>query len=140
MKVKLLCLWMISITGILYITSCNPDDPADKPDADEREKFVGTWTCVEQATQLTYTVVISKSTTNQNQILLKNFHHFGDNEYATGIVSGFSLTLPDQWLCNNEWNVKGTGLMGSNRNSITLNYTVTGGANSETIQAIYTKQ
>lgn len=130
------------LTGIcfLFITSCNPDDQNDEPNVDDRNKFVGNWTCVEQETQLTYTVTISKSVTNQNQIFLKNFHHFGDNESATGIVSGYSITLPEQWLCNNEWFVKGSALMGSNQNTITFNYIVKGGVINDTIKAIYTKQ
>ncbi len=121
-----------------FFTSCEPDDSDDDITA-ARDKFIGTWTCVE-ASQLTYTVAISGSTTNTSEVLLANFHHLGETEKATGAVAGYSITIPEQFLCNGDYKVKGSGLMGSTQKSIIFQYVVTSGLNVDTINATYTKQ
>jgi hypothetical protein len=120
------------------VISCEPDDPDDDITA-ARTKFVGTWTCVE-ASQLTYTVVLSESLTNESEVLLANFHHLGQNEKATGSVAGYTITLPEQFMCNGDYKIKGSGIMTANQKSISFQYIVEAGATVDTINATYTKQ
>ncbi len=134
---KLLFL-IFSILLSALIWSCEPDDPDDPDTTDAREKFTGTWTCVEQS-QLTYSVVISLSTTNTTEVYLSNFHHFGESEKAIGSVAGFAITLPEQPMCSGEWIIKGSGMMGANEKTIAFQYTVAGGPTIDTINATYTK-
>lgn len=121
-----------------FLFSCDPDtDPDDDPNP--REKFIGSWTCVE-ASQLTYTVVITASSTNENQIYLANFHSLGQNEKALGAIAGYSVTIPEQPMCNGDYIVKGSGLMAASKKTISFQYIVTSGTQTDTINATYTKQ
>jgi len=125
-----------SFSFILF--SCEPDNP-DNPDANARQKFIGTYTCVEQS-QLSYTVVISASETNASEVNLENFHHLGINEKAKGAIAGYSVTVPEQPLCSGDYIVKGSGLMSASEKSISFQYTVSSGVTTDTINATYTKQ
>jgi hypothetical protein len=124
-----------------FITSCEPDDP-DNPDISERTKFVGYWTCVESS-QLTYTVRVVESPDQANEVFLINFHNLDngtENEKAIGIVAGYSITVTEQLMCSGDYTVKGSGLMSSNKRSISFQYTSFTGGVTDTISATYTKQ
>ncbi len=131
--------FLIIIVGFFsfLIISCQPDDPDSEPL--DRDKFIGTWTCSETQGP-TYTVVITESASNQNEILLANYHSLGQNEKAKGAVSGFSLTIPEQPLCNGDYEVKGSGLMATSKKTISMQYTSMSGGPTDTITATYTKQ
>lgn len=129
---------IFSVLLSVLIWSCEPDDPDDPDTTDAREKFTGTWTCVEQS-QLTYSVDISLSTTNTAEVYLSNFHHLGESEKALGSVTGFAITIPEQPMCSGEWIIKGSGMMGANEKTISFQYTVAGGPTTDTINATYTK-
>lgn len=117
--------------------SCEPDDPDDDPAA--RSKFVGNWICVESS-QLTYSVVISESASNDYEVFLANFHHLGVNEKAVGAIAGYTITIPEQLMCDGDYIVKGSGIMAANQKTISFQYVATGGATTDTIHATYTKQ
>jgi hypothetical protein len=126
----------ILFTFVMF--SCDPDtDPDDTTNA--REKFTGSWTCVEES-QLTYTVVISPSSTNENEILLANFHTLGQNEQAVGLIAGYSVTIAEQSMCSGDYLVKGNGLMSANEKNISFQYVVTSGVSTDTVNATYTQQ
>lgn len=121
------------------VPSCVPDDDDDPDDLSPRDKFIGTWLCVE-GSQMTYTVIISTSATNTSEVKLENFHHFGESESALGSVAGYAMTLPEQTICDGTWIVKGSGMMSSNQKDIVYQYTVSDGVATDTINATYTKQ
>jgi hypothetical protein len=130
--------FMIAIM-VSFLTSCEPDEPNGDNNGPARDKFIGTWTCVESS-NLTYTVKILASSSNESEVLLENFHHLGQNEHAIGSIAGYSITIPEQTMCDGEWDVKGSGLMTANQKTISFQYTVAGGPNLETVNATYTKQ
>jgi len=132
-KYLLLVLFLTTITQ-----ACEPDEPED-PTITARDNFIGTWLCTEE-NKLTYTVTIVKSTDNNNNVLLKNFHHFGQNEHVIGEISGTTITLPQQSACENTWFVNGSGVLTANKKDILFQYTVSDGATPKTVNATYTKQ
>jgi len=137
-SLRQLILSVVLVFGSLILFSCDPDTDPDN-NGNAREKFIGSWTCVE-ASQITYTVVISASTTNESEILLANFHTLGQNEKAIGSVAGYSVTIPEQPMCSGDYIVKGSGLMGANQKTISFQYIVTSGTSTDTINATYTIQ
>lgn len=134
---KHIFLLALYFTSALFMVSCEPDDPDDDPAA--RSKFVGNWTSVESS-QLTYTVVISESASNDYEVLLANFHHLGVNEKAIGSIAGYTITIPEQFMCDGDYTVKGSGIMAANQKTISFQYVASGGATTDTIHATYTKQ
>ncbi len=134
-------LFAIFIAGIFTFTfnSCEPDNPDDGDPANAREKFIGTWTCVE-ASQLTYTVVVEADPANETNVFLNNFHSLGSAEKAIGVIAGSSVSIDQQQMCNGDYTVKGNGLMEANQKSIAFSYTVKTGIDTDTITATYTKQ
>lgn len=123
----------------ITILSCQPDDPDDNINTDDRTKFDAAWLCTESS-QMTYTVNIDIDSSNTTQIKLYNFHHLGFEEMVFGIVSGNTVTLPSQTACQGTITIEGTSSMQSNQNIIDFYYTVNDGVNLDTITAVYTKQ
>jgi hypothetical protein len=142
MKTHRYIFMVIAVTvSSFFITSCEPDDP-DITDYSERSKFLGYWTCVESS-QLTYTVRVIESPDQQNEVFLINFHNLDngtENEKAIGIIAGYSVTITEQSMCSGDYTVKGNGLMSSNKQSISFQYTSLTGGITDTISATYTKQ
>jgi len=124
---------------VLLFNSCEPDDTNPDGIEDARLKFTGTWMCTEQS-QLSYPVTIAYNPQNTSEVFIKNFNFFGNNEHVIASIAGFSMNIPQQDACSGTYVVKGSGLMTSNKKDIVLQYTVTDGANMDTINANYTKQ
>jgi len=137
--IKSRVIFVLFIFSVVVLSSCLPEDPSDPDPARARDKFLGTWLCTEE-NKLSYLVAIVESPDNVNNVLLMNFHHFGQSESVIGEISGSAISLPQQAACQNTWFVNGSGLMSANRNSITFQYSVSDGANSRTVNATYTKQ
>ncbi len=119
--------------------SCQPDETDDDIQTDEREKYHGSWLC-DEGTSMTYSVNIVADSTNTTQIKLYNFHHLGFEEMVFGIVSGYTVTLPNQTACQGTITIEGTSSMQTNQNTIDFYYTVNDGVNLDTISAVYIKQ
>lgn len=137
MKKNLLSLFLILSLGSILFISCQKDDPVDEQDA--RLDYIGQWLCTENG-GMTYTVKIHLDSSTQTQIKLYNFHNLGMDEKANGIVTGNSMNIPNQSLCQGTIQLGGSGVMLSNKNSIEFTYTVNDGANLDTIYAVYAKQ
>jgi hypothetical protein len=102
--------------------------------------LVDGWTCSETSTQAgssTYTILISKSTTNSAEVLLENFYDIGSQYKARVSVSGNTLTIPQQLLNGNQLN--GSGSMSGN-NAFSLTYYINNGSSIDTCTATCTRQ
>jgi hypothetical protein len=126
------------LAAAVIIPGCADEDPVTP--SDDRDKLVDGWTCNETSTQAgssTYTILISKSTTNTAEVLLENFYDIGNQHKARVSVSGNTLTIPQQLLNGNQLN--GSGAMSGN-NAFTLTYYINNGSSIDTCTATCTRQ
>lgn len=128
-SVKLLA----AVAAIAFVASCNPDD--DK-DVDQREKFLGSWTCTETSSQnpnpINFSVSISKNELTENEMYLNNFYHLGAEEKTTVVVNFSNISIPEQVVCN--LNVSGSGAY--NNSKVNMVYYVNDGADIDTVNAV----
>lgn len=131
---------LASVALSMTLVSCQPDDPEPTP-TDERDKFVGSWTCPENSSQngtSTFTIHVNKSTTNSSQIEIENFYNTGFSNRATANVSGNNFSASGQPYSG----FTITSLSGSSTGSttMTLNYIIQNGSIYDTCSASCTKQ
>ena len=120
MKLKINLLFFV----LLFIISCKTDPTTIDPTVDDRDKFVGSWTCVEvPAAKVSYSVNITKNTAISSEILISNFNLLGVTTIPYATISGTTLTIPTQWVCNNTTRIYGNGIL-VNDAKINLQYTV----------------
>jgi hypothetical protein len=125
---------------VFAASSCAPEEEEPTP-VDDRDKFVSAngWSCQENSSQTgasTFTVHITKSSSNTAQIQLENFYNYGFQNKAIASVNGSSFTIASQQISGNT--VQGSGTLQSN-GSITMNYTVNTGSAIDTCTAVMTK-
>lgn len=122
----------------LLMSSCTDDnDPIDL--ADDRDAFIGNWNVTETCSKDAYTVTITKDPGNSSQVLISNFWHVPFcQDLAYAIIAGKSMVLPQQSFCSNSFDVNGSGNL--NKDKVTLNYTVSDGADEYKCTAFYEKQ
>ncbi|MCC7302094.1 MAG: hypothetical protein IT233_05585 [Bacteroidia bacterium] len=124
----------------LVLVSCQPDDPEPTP-TDDRDKFVGSWTCQESSSQTgnsTFTVHINKSATSSSQIEIENLYNAGFSNKATANVSGNNFSASNQPYTS----FIITSLSGNSTGSttLTMNYIIQNGSIYDTCSANCTKQ
>jgi hypothetical protein len=123
------------LTSAMIYTSCEDENSNDPSlPADDRDQYTGTWTCADSSQQFgtsTYSVTISK-TGSADSIRISNFYQLGSNNFAIGLVSANSLTIPSQTVTS----INITGFGTKNNNKITVNYS----ADSDNVESIWTKQ
>lgn len=135
-KRNILFAGLLLVTAV-FVNSCAEEEPVTP--SDDRDKLVDGWTCTENSSQAgssTYTVLISKSTTNTAEVLLENFYDISNQIKARVTVSGNNLTIPQQLLNGNQLN--GSGSM-SGTNSFTLTYYINNGSTIDTCTAVFTR-
>lgn len=138
----------IAIIGLL-ITSCAPDKKNDPdspaPSVDEREKFLSNWSVSENSrtsvTPNSYTVSITKSSSNTSAIIIENF--YGLNSYTVSAnVNGSTFIIPYQQVKDNLSSslgfAAGSGTLTSTSH-INLTYTTAIATNHDTCTASYSK-
>ncbi len=127
---------IIALSLSAAFASCTTEE--NPTNFDDRDDFTGNWSCQETGSSSgtsSYTVSISKSTTDSTAILISNFYGLGNSQKAIGIVDGNSLTIPQQTVDNlNVLGGNGT-LTGS---TINLNYAISSGS-IDNITATYTR-
>jgi hypothetical protein len=129
---------MILALMVFMFPACELDE--DDPNADLREKFVGTWRFNESEVKSDlafYTVVISKDPGNSSQVLLRNFGNVGNFHSAYGIVTASRITVTSQSVASIV--VSGTGTMTSNTR-MTWTYAINDGADLINFTAVADKQ
>lgn len=128
---KLHYLLIIAITLIISsFSACENDEP--DPNHDDRDDIAIKWKC--DAYEVTgsgsefagsYDVLIKKSTTAENEVILTNFHNWGDATEATAILTGNTLTFKAQTITG--YNLSGDGTISDNLQTITWEYTLDDG-------------
>lgn len=125
------------LVGVLLFASCAEEEEI-LPDADPRDKFVGTWTVSETINQVNvpgYTSVVFLDTANTSRILISNPNNLGSSLSLKAIVAGNSLSIDLQ-------NISGIPIQGSgtySNNSFVLNYTIDEGDGQIPVKSTYTR-
>ena len=119
---------LLMILPLFYFSSCTEDN-SSTPTIDDRDKFVGKWSCKETisgAFQI-FEIKISKIGA-EDSINIENFSNYGTTADAIGLISGNSLTIPSQNIGVSSVPVGGTGIYSGNGTSekITMNYSSDG--------------
>ena len=112
-KVTVLFAWL------LFAYSCTETD-LGSPTGDDRDSFTGSWNCNENSVLYntsSYVVSISK-TGNADTVIIKNFYQLGTGTSTLALVSGGSITIPNQDVGSIK--VWGTGILSNNK--INLSY------------------
>lgn len=122
---SILLLAVISIT-----TSCKKDDMPD------RDKFLGAYSVVETCGggNDAYDLTIIESGSSEDAIVVANFYNWGGQLSAT--VDGNNITIPSQ--LNDGLTFSGSGTISDN--TLTINFMVSDGTNSDTCNAICTRR
>lgn len=123
----------VVVLTVLSLSSC--DEPVVPDDTDPRDSYIYTWNCQEQS-GLNYSVIVTADPNNSSQVLLANFHMFGNDQKAKAIATTNNLTLPSQELCSNT--ISGGGTL-VNANKIDMKYYVNNHSTIDTITATYTR-
>jgi hypothetical protein len=137
MKKSLKFLPRFSFVFVLVFASCAEEEEI-LPDADPRDKFVGTWTVSETINQVNvpgYTSVVILDTANTSRILISNPNNLGSSLSLKAIVAGNSLSIDLQ-------NISGIPIQGSgtySNNSFVLNYTIDEGDGTIPVKSTYTR-
>ncbi len=144
MKNKIQRLLLQCITaGMLFLASCAADDSDNPSPVDERDKYLGTWSCAENSSKSgasTFDVILRKNTNESNQFLMDNFYLLGSTHSAVLTKSASNLSLPVQSVSGNT--VQGSGTIVSDT-KINLTYSVNDGSGAggiDNCSAILTKR
>ncbi len=120
----------------VFTNSCKKEDDTQTANYN----IIGSWRVSENSStygQQNYYVDISSDSTNANNIIIDNFFGLGLGKSIIATQSGQNLTISNAIQLGFIFN--GNGIIASNNNSISLNYTVDDGNGSENITATYTK-
>ncbi len=124
---------MLLFPAMLLISSCAKDDTTG-PGADDRDKYVGSWSCKETPAgqpSVTFTIDISKAG-ESDTLIVNNFNQLGGGTQAIFLVAGNSVTIPTQSIT--AVIVSGSGFYSADK--LNLNYS----ADSDQLTAICTRQ
>ena len=130
-------LGILTFGALLFIASCKKDD-GTTAGADDADKYVGTWSCIEteagQPASNPFDINITK--VNANTVRVANFSQLGTGISATFSVSGSAVSINQQIVDGIIYN--GTGsLSGSKMN---LSYSGDDGQTKKNYSAVCTKK
>jgi hypothetical protein len=140
MKMKRKSIFPVLLCAVLFVASCKKDE--QEPPAstgDPRDKFIATWTCQENSqvnSTSTFSVHISKSTTDSTEILFENLYNYGFNFKPYAQVNGNNFVIPSQVISGNT--IQGSGSLTGN-NTINMSYTVNDGSTVDNATAVLSK-
>jgi hypothetical protein len=128
---------LLVAAAVLFLSSCADEDAAE-PFADDREKFLGDWTCQEQPTTTTPFTITIDPLGSGDSVYISNFSGYGSTAVAVAIVDGKNLTIPAQQIGATNIDILGSGIYSSNGGGekITMNYS----ADGQSISAVCTRQ
>lgn len=127
----------IAVVAISFIGCTTDENPGP---TDDRDKYVGTWSCTEldaSNVQSTFTVNISKKTSDSTRIYIGNIGNIGSAYKPEAVVSGNTFSIPS--YNSQGYTVSGSGSYSSSSGKINMNYTVNDGNGSDAFTAVLTK-
>ncbi len=107
-----------------------------------RAKFIGSFSVTDACSasgSATYTTGIATSSAAVDRVLITNFWDVFTNTVVASI-SGNTITIADQEPDNDGFRVSGSGTINAAGTSITINYSVVEGTNTDVCQSTWTKQ
>ena len=115
------------IIAFVGLQGCAQEDTGDPsvPGSD-RDKYVGNWLCKETyagSAPNTFTINVQK-VGSQDTVFVYNFNNLGSSFYTIWLISGNSITIPNQDVSPTAVNIQGTGFY--NDGEISLTYTSDG--------------
>lgn len=145
---KRIITYTLPLLFILMIISCSKEEDSTQTTttgattgSDPRDVYVGTFRCNETSSLIGTTppfdVVITKSTTASDQILIYNIYNLGSNTKAYAIIQGSQVTIPNQPVAGNF--IQGTGTL-QTAVTLALTYTVNLGGTTDNVSATLTKK
>ena len=110
------------VISFLGIQGCAEDDTGDPaiPGSD-RDKYVGNWLCKETyagSTPNTFTINVQKHGT-EDTLYVYNFNNLGSAFYTIWLISGNSVTIPNQDVSPTAVNIAGSGFYSDGEVSLT---------------------
>ena len=99
--------------AIAGLPGCAKEDSGDPniPGSD-RDKYTGSWLCKEtysgSSNPNTFTINIQKHGADDT-LYVYNFNNLGSSDYAIWLVSGNSVTIPNQDVSSTQVNISGSG-------------------------------
>ncbi|MEW6468238.1 MAG: hypothetical protein AB1458_04900 [Bacteroidota bacterium] len=135
--IKKLSPYLAAFALTVFMASCADEEPTP---ADDRDKFVGSFTCQENSQQngnSTFTIHVNKSASSETQIEIENFYNLGFQNKATASVSGGNFTIASQLFSGNT--ISGSG-SSTGSTTFTMTYYVNDGSTIDTCSATCTKQ
>ena len=128
---------LLLIFSFFFLASCTEE--FEDPFADPVDKYLGNWKATESSTLYgsgyVYDVSIARNPSNSAEILISNFYMQGVQEKARALVTGNSLTIMEQTICDGTITIEGSGQYVSGK--IELTYTALDGADLDYITASY---
>lgn len=105
-----------------------------------RAKFLGTYNVSEscESGNYTFSLTVTTSSTGVRNVIINNFYDIGIAVNAT--VSGNSLNIPNQTVTSGGTALTISGSGQITGNILTMTYTISAGADSDTCTATCTKQ
>lgn len=139
--IKSKILYILFFVAVIFV-SCGKEenDPNNNGSADNRDPIIGNYTCQETASingTSGFTVKITKSTVNNNQIDMDNFYNLGFGKITVAYVNGTNIDIPNQTIVS--FTIQGNGSSAGN-NRINLAYSVNDGTSVDTCSAVLIKQ
>jgi hypothetical protein len=125
----------------VFVFSCAPEeDGNDNAPIDQKQKWIGNWTCQETAgmNPATYTIHIIDSV-GTNYVLIENLYSSGFSTRAKGLINATNLTIANQPLGSGGYSVDGNGNM-ANNTTVNMNFNVNDGSSVDNVVATLTKQ
>ena len=130
---------LLLLFALIAITlfSCEPiDDPNTEND---RDKFLGSWTCNETNRKVpAYWVEINENPIFSSQVSISNFGQLGDEAKPSATVSGDNISVPNQFCLDDTYEVEGEGVMISD-DSVDWEFTLNDGSTLLQITAVYSR-
>ena len=86
---------------VLIFSSCDKTEDSTSPEGDARDVLVGTWVTSETSQNFgatTFTLTISKSTSDKENIIIRNFYNLGNTTNTIGKVNGTTIILSSQQI------------------------------------------
>ena len=127
---------IIAFAALIMATlSACTETETGSPTGDDRDNFTGTWNCTENSTLYgsgSYTVNISK-VGNFDSIEIKNFYQLGNSTKTIALISGNSITIPNQSVTG--ITVYGTGILSNSK--VNMTYYAIDGSLKDTVTSTY---